>query len=394
MIIHIDMDAFYASVEVREQPALAGRPVVVGGTAEQRGVVAAANYVARRYGIHSAMPMVSARRRCAELVVLPVRMGLYAEVSQQIHAIFERFTPVIEPLSLDEAFLDVAGSERLFGDAERIARAIKTAIGLELGLVASVGVAPNKFIAKIASDVNKPDGFVVVPPSHVQAFLDPLPVSRLWGAGRTTQAALERLGIRTIAQLRRQPSALLADRFGKLGLHLWELAHGRDPRPVVRDRQAKSISNETTFSLDIADAEVVETWLTQLTEQVAWRLRRASLFARTIQLKVRFADFNTITRSSTLAQPTQSTDALWQGIRQLWRTRVPRQRGPVRLVGVGVSALDDHASCQGELFDESTAQQERIDTLTDSINARFGSRTVARGRGLSRTKLDNNGDQH
>ncbi len=382
MIIHVDMDAFYASVEVREQPALAGRPVVVGGAARTRGVVAAANYEARQYGIHSAMPMVIATRRCPELVVLPVRMNLYSDVSQQIHAIFARFTPEIEPLSLDEAFLDTLASERLFGAAEVIAKRIKSAIASELHLVASVGVAPTKFVAKIASDVEKPNGFVVVPEPDVQRFLDPLPVSRLWGAGKATQAQLTRLGIRTISQLRQQPEALLEERFGKLGLHLWELAHGRDPRPVVSDRRAKSISNETTFSTDIDSPEVLKTWLAGLTEQVAWRLRRAELYASHVQLKVRFADFSTITRSSTLPQPGRDTNTLWQVVQQLWQGRIPRERFPVRLVGVGVSGLCERFEHQADLFDSSEAQQESIDTLTDEINARFGARTVARGRGL------------
>ena len=252
MIIHADMDAFYASVEERDRPELVGKPVIVGGSPEKRGVVSAANYVARKYGVHSAMPAVTARRLCPQGIYLPPRIDYYAEVSRQIRDIFERFTPLVEPLSLDEAFLDVTGSENLFGPAVEIGRQIKQAIRQELRLVVSVGVAPNKFLAKIASDLKKPDALVVVEPDKVQEFLDPLPVERLWGVGKQSSKVFQRLGIRTIGQLRQCPLDVLQARFGSSGEHLWNLAHGRDDRPVVPEREAKSISNETTFEHDIS----------------------------------------------------------------------------------------------------------------------------------------------
>ena len=307
MIIHGDMDAFYASVEERDRPELVGKPVIVGGSPEKRGVVSAANYVARKYGVHSAMPAVTARRLCPQGIYLPPRIDYYAEISRQIRDIFERFTPLVEPLSLDEAFLDVTGSENLFGPAVEIGRQIKQAIRKELRLVASVGVAPNKFLAKIASDLKKPDALVVVEPDKVQEFLDPLPVERLWGVGKQSSKVFERLGIRTIGQLRQCPLDMLQARFGSSGEHLWNLAHGRDDRPVVPEREAKSISNETTFEHDIADMDVLRAWLVDLIEQVGCRLRRHGLRGRTVHLKVRFADFSLITRSQTLPEPTDIT---------------------------------------------------------------------------------------
>ena len=267
MIIHADMDAFYASVEERDQPELVGKPVIVGGSPEQRGVVSAASYVARRYGVHSAMPAVTAHRLCPHGIFLPPRISYYAEISSQIRDIFERFTPLVEPLSLDEAFLDVTGSERLFGPAPEIGRKIKQAIREELRLVASVGVAPNKFLAKIASDLKKPDALVVVEPEQVQEFLAPLPVERLWGVGKKGSKVFERLGIRTIGQLRQWPLESLQTHFGSSGEYLWQLAHGIDDRPVVPEREAKSISHETTFAQDIAELEVLRAWLVDLTEQ-------------------------------------------------------------------------------------------------------------------------------
>ena len=373
MIIHIDMDAFYASVEERERPELVGRPIVVGGSPKSRGVVSAANYRAREYGIHSAMPMSQALRLCTDLVFLPVRMSLYAEVSGQLRAIFSRYTPQIEPLALDEAFLDVRASEQLHGSAEAIGRKIKQEIHQELNLIASVGVAPNKFLAKLASDHDKPDGFVVISPDAVQDFLDPLPISRLWGVGKSTRQIFERLGVRTISEVRPLPLALMTDYFGKAGRQLLELSQGIDDREVVSERQAKSISNETTFAVDIHDREVLQSWLLQLTEQVAWRLRQSGLKGRTVQLKIRFADFRLITRSITLDIASQTTDVLWQAVRKLFINCELAQA--VRLIGMGVSQLSDAdavAETQGDLFNRVDPRKEKIDAVADAINARFG----------------------
>ena len=344
MILHVDMDAFYASVEERDQPALIGQPVIVGGTPEGRGVVAAANYVARQYGIHSAMPAVTARRLCPQAICLPPRMQYYAEVSRQIQEIFQRFTPIIEPLSLDEAFLDVSGSQALFGAAAVIGRRIKAEICQELRLVASVGVAPVKFVAKIASDLGKPDGFVVVDIDRVQEFLDPLPVSRLWGVGRVAGEIFQKLGIRTIGQLRNLPADVLVDHFGQAGEHLWRLAHGLDDRQVVPDHQAKSISTETTFAKDVQDPEILKAWLLELTDQVARRLRRQELRGRTIQLKIRFADFKTITRSETLPEPSNTTQEVTEAAVRILATRLPADHLGVRLLVTPPPALESHAA--------------------------------------------------
>jgi DNA polymerase-4 len=385
VILHVDQDAFYASVEERDRPELVGKPVIVGGSPEKRGVVSAANYVARRYGVHSAMPSVTAHRLCPHGVYLPPRIDYYAKVSGQIRAIFERFTPLVEPLSLDEAFLDVTGSEHLFGPAVKIARQIKQAIREELRLVASVGVAPNKFLAKIASDLRKPDALVVVEPDKVQEFLDPLPVERLWGVGKQSSKVFQRLGIRTIGQLRQWPLDALQARFGSSGEHLWNLAHGRDERAVVPEREAKSISNETTFERDIADMEVLRAWLVDLVEQVAWRLRQHGLLGRTVQLKVRFADFSTITRSQTLPEPTDITQELWRAADELLCKRLPKGHLPVRLLGMGVSGLDDTGQVQGMLFDRGErAKQSRMDAVADQIKERFGPGALRRGSRLGR----------
>src|SRR5262245_45674564 len=262
-ILHVDMDAFYASVEQRDRPELRGRPVIVGGIAG-RGVVCAASYEARPFGVRSAMPTATARRLCPQAVFLPVRMGHYAAISRQIREVLFAFTPLVEPLSLDEAFLDVRGCEGLFGPAPDIARQIKARVTAETGLVASVGVAPNKFLAKLASDHGKPDGLVVLPADRVAEFLTPLPVGLLWGVGAKGEQRLHALGVRTAGQLAALPEKVLVGHFGEVGRHLWQLAHGRDDRDVVPDRQAKSISTETTFAEDIGDRQVLRTLLLDL----------------------------------------------------------------------------------------------------------------------------------
>jgi len=384
MILHIDMDAFYSSVEERDDPRLVGRPVVVGGTAEGRGVVAAANYEARKFGVHSAMPAVTARRLCPRAAFLPVRMEHYAAISRQIRGVFEQYTPLVEPLSLDEAFLDVVGSEHLFGGAAEIGRRIKEQIRREVGLAASVGVAPNKFLAKIASDLKKPDALVIVEPDRVQAFLDPLPVGRIWGVGKVTDRVFERYGIRTIGQLRNVPRETLATLFGDSGDHYWNLAHGIDGRAVVPDREAKSISNETTFAVDIDDGGTLRAWLLELVEQVARRLRGHGLKGRTVELKVRFADFRTISRSQTLPEPSHATEELWQTAAELLAKRLAEPHLPVRLLGMGVSGLDSRPT-QGLLFDaEERQKQGRLDEVADRIKDRFGKAAIVRAAGLAR----------
>jgi DNA polymerase IV len=383
MILHVDMDAFYASVEERDDPSLVGKPVIVGGTAEGRGVVAAANYEARKFGVHSAMASARANRLCPHAVVIRPRMDHYAAVSRKIREVFERFTPVIEPLSLDEAFLDATGSEPLFGPSAEMGRRIKQLIRAELRLVASVGVAPNKFLAKIASDLQKPDGFVVVDPNSIQAFLDPLPVGRIWGVGKVTGQVFDRLGIKTIGQLRKLSVETLNDLFGSSGEHYWRLARGIDDRHVVPDREAKSISHETTFSEDIDDKEALRALLVDLVEQVARRIRRHDLKGRTVEIKVRFADFKTISRALTLHEPTNVTQELLAAGLQLLDHRLPPGHLPVRLLGFGVTQFDGSTKTQQQLFDDYGHERHReLDEVADQIAARFGKKAIRRGAGL------------
>lgn len=383
MILHVDMDAFYASVEERERPELVGKPLIVGGTPQGRGVVAAANYAVRKFGVHSAMPTSTALRLCPHAIVLRPRLDFYAEVSEQIREILYRFTPLVEPLSLDEAFVDVTGSELLFGPAIEIGRRIKREIRESLRLVASVGVAPNKFLAKIASDLEKPDGFVVVDPAGVQEFLDPLPVGRLWGVGRVTGEAFDRLGVRTIGDVRRMPVAILTQHFGSVGEHLWQLAHGIDERRVVPDREAKSISHETTFAVDIDDREALRAWIVELAEQVGCRLRRHDLRGRTVQVKIRLADFHTITRAKTVSAATNITAEIRQTAVELFEAYAASGKPPIRLLGVGVSGLGSGRAVQQSLFaDEDRQKQTQLDETADRIRERFGSTALHRASGL------------
>jgi len=382
-MIHVDMDAFYASVEERDDPSFIGKPVIVGGTAEARGGVAAANYEARKYGVHSAMSSMRAKQLCTQAVFIKTRMDNYASVSKQIRAIFETFTPLVEPLSLDEAFLDVAGSERLFGPAPTIGQLIKQRNRDELRSVASVGVAPNKFLAKIASDVEKPDGFVVVETDKVRTFLDPLPIGRIWGVGKVTGHVFDRLGIRTIGQLRELSIKTLTGTFGAAGEHYWRLSHGIDDRRVVPDREAKSISHETTFPADIADVEVLRACLIELVQQVARRLRRHGLRGRVVELKVRFADFTTITRSMTIDEPTDITQELLAAGVELLTTKLPAGHLPVRLLAFSVHDLGGAGDVHGQLFGEQDRDKERqLDQVADAIAAKFGTAAIRRGAGM------------
>ena len=382
MILHVDMDAFYASVEQRDRPDLAGKPVIVGGSAEGRGVVCAASYAARKFGVHSAMPAVTAKRLCPDGIFIPPRMSHYASVSKEIAAIFGDFTPLVEPLSLDEAFLDVRGSRDLFGDGPQIARQIKDRIRNELRLVASVGVAPNKFLAKIASDLDKPDGLTIVDPAKTQDFLDPLPVGRLWGVGKVTGGRFRDLGISTIADLRRLKQETLHELFGEQGDHLWRLARGIDDRDVIPDRKAKSISHETTFAVDIDDREILEAWLLELSDQLGSRLRRSRLTGKVLHLKVRFSNFQTLTRSLTLANQTNVTQEIFDSAIELFRNRVDR-RLPIRLLGVGMSRFDNSSMRQQSLFDESEHdQQSQLDEMSDQIRTKFGHDALSRASRL------------
>jgi DNA polymerase-4 len=371
-------------VEQRDRPELRGKPVIVGGNAG-RGVVSAASYEARAFGVHSAMPTATARRLCPEGVFLPVRMAHYAQVSRQIREILLAFTPLVEPLSLDEAFLDVRGCEGLFGSGPEIARRIKERIRAETGLVASVGVAPNKFLAKLAGDLGKPDGLAVLPADKVGEFLAPLPVGRIWGVGARAEKRLHALGVRTVGELAALPERVLAGQFGEAGRHLWELAHGRDDRAVVPDREAKSVSTETTFARDLGDREVLRGILLEMVDQVAGRLRQHGLRARTVELKVRSSDFRTRSRSRSLAEPSDVTEEIWRAAGELFGRALTADVLPVRLLGVGATKLTRGAAVQGLLFDDDGRERQRaVDRAVDAIRRQFGDGAIRRGRALDR----------
>ncbi len=381
VILHVDMDAFYASVEQRDHPQYRGRPVIVGSPPDRRGVVAAASYEARRFGVHSAMPSREAGRRCPQGVFLPPRMRRYEEVSRQVFRIFERFTPWIQPLSIDEAFLDVTGSLRLHGTGPQIAETIRAAIRGELGLTASVGVASNLFLAKIASDMRKPDGLTVVPddPHAIRAFLAPLPAGRLWGAGKVTEAHLTRAGLRTIGDIQRCEPATLAALVGDhLAEHLHALAMGLDERVVETDDAEKSISREHTFDEDCADREAVEAKLVELTDDVGRRLREAKRYATTARIRIRWMSFRTISRQRRLDRPRCDDFSLRAAARALFDAE--RLLEPVRLVGFGVSGLVDGPG-PATLFDEiegGAGRRERLSRVMDEINRRYGTGAIRR----------------
>ena len=378
MILHIDMDAFYASIEQRDRPELRGRPVVVGGSS-QRGVVMAASYEARRFGIHSAMPGRRAAELCPDAVFVRGRMQEYAAVGRQVREIFHRYTPLVQPLSLDEAFLDVTGSLRLHGSAEAIGAAIKQSIKTELRLTASVGIAPLKFVAKIASDLNKPDGFVQVSRDGVIDFLDPLPVTRLWGVGKVGRQKLHRLNLRNIGDVRVFDVEILKQKFGKWGEHLWRLANGIDPRSVVPDHRAKQISHERTFADDITDFEMLNAVVSHLSQQVARRLRRHQRQTQSISLKYRRDDFRTFSHARRLKRPTDSTEFIASIATELLSEMRRRQPRPVRLIGVSLGGLTcADAPQQLSLFETEETKHRDVDQVLDSISDQMGGDPVYR----------------
>lgn len=346
-IVHVDMDAFFASVEQRDDPALRGRPVAVGHAAA-RGVVAAASYEARRFGVRSAMPSTTAQRKCPDLVFVPPRFEVYRAVSAQIHAIFSDYTDLIEPLSLDEAYLDVTADRRGLGTASATAQEIRRRILEETGLTASAGVSYNKFLAKLASDQNKPNGQFVVAPGRGEAFVEDLPVQCFHGVGPVTAAKMEGLGIRTGADLRRQSLAFLQHHFGKSGPWYYAIARGEDDRPVNPDRTRKSSGSETTFASDLTDPDAIEAGVAAMADEVwAW-CETAGSRGRTVTVKVRWADFQQSTRSRSLSEPVASREALHDVSRLLVRSLYPPGRG-VRLVGVSLSNLETTGAAANQL---------------------------------------------
>ncbi len=380
------MDAFYASVERLDDPSLQGKPVIVGGLGP-RGVVATASYEARKFGVHSAMPMARARRLCPRACFIRPRMARYRELSAAVFAIFRAFTPHVEGLSLDEAFLDVSGSVRLFGTPLAIARQIKQRIRDETGLTASVGLAANKFLAKLASDASKPDGLLRVQPGEVTAFLDPMPISRLWGIGRQTAPGLRALGILTIGQLRKADAAVLRPVLGNRVEHFQRLARGADEREVEPDRPDRSISHEVTFDQDLLDRAELLAELQRQTESVARRLREQGLMARTVMVKIRDGRFQTVTRSRSLRACSSNTRTLYRMARALFETwRESHRSTPLRLLGMGVSGLEDAGT--GEAAgDRLDSRGERdIDRVFDQINSRYGESKIVHGQTLRRKK--------
>jgi len=379
-IIHLDMDAFYPSVEVLDNTALKGKPVIVGGSRE-RGVVSSASYEARKFGIHSAQPMAQAMRRCPDGIFLPVRMSRYKEISKQVFKIFHRFTPLVEPVSIDEAFLDVTGSTRIFGPPETIAKTIKQIILIETGLIVSAGVAPSKFVAKIASDIDKPDGLTVVFHNGIRKFLDPLPVKKMWGIGKMTQLTLRRLNISTFRDLRRTPVTFLEKKYGKQGVKMHLLAMGVDERDVVPEHDVKSMGHEQTFLHDITSLDMAKKELLALGNKVARRMRHKGVTGKTVTLKVKYNDFVQITRSATLPKPTDDGLEIYStGCCLLEKTQVTIK--PIRLLGISLSHLNFLGmGTQLSLFDQNRSFQkrQRLNTALDSLYEKFGDQSVLPG---------------
>ncbi|MEI8196525.1 MAG: DNA polymerase IV [Phycisphaerae bacterium] len=377
-ILHLDMDAFFAAVEQRDHPELKGKPLLIGHDGP-RGVVATASYEARPFGCHSAQPMAVAKRLCPQAIILPGRHERYREASEQMFAILEKFSLLIEPLSIDEAFLDLTGTERLLGPPEQVAQTLRRRIKSELHLTASVGVAPNKFLAKLASDMNKPDGLMIIRPEDIDRILLPLPVTKIWGIGKATAAGLEQWGIRTIADLRAKPLDWLEAHCGGEAERFYLLARGLDHRPVTIDREAKSIGHEQTFEVDVAEGDEIRRVLLDQVEQVGQRLRRHGLLARGVSVKIRFGSFQTINRSTTLPAPTDATNELWQAARQLFDNWAFQ---PVRLIGMTAERLSGGANQMSLFPDPEHERQRKLDLVADQINERFGKRAIRRGGGL------------
>lgn len=376
-IVHMDMDAFFAAIEVLDNPSLAGKPVIVGGPKDsRRGVVATCSYEARRYGVRSAMPIQQAAQLCPDGIFLSGRMQRYREVSSLVYEVLESFSPVIEPLSIDEAFLDMSGCEHFYSDAGEMGRTVKSRIQGGTGLICSVGIAPNKFLAKLASDLRKPDGLVVVSPDEIDHLLLDLPVTKLWGVGAKSGEMLARHGIHRVSDLRTRSLEWLRTNFGKAGDSLYRLSRGIDDRPVEPPMEAKSIGHETTFPEDIADPGRIRAVLAELVAHVGRRLRRDTRTARSVILKVRYADFETLTRSRSVPHPFRDDDTLFAVASDLL-SKVPH-RMPLRLLGVYVS--DFCEARQSSLFEDP--RLETVSTLLDSINGRYAKQIVARGREL------------
>jgi DNA polymerase-4 len=379
MILHIDMDAFYASVEQLDDPRLKNKCVIVGGTSN-RGVVSAASYEARQFGIHSAMPIYQAKQKCPHGSFVPPRMSRYKEVSKKVMALLREFSPLVEPVSIDEAYLDITGCQRLFGESQEIAREIKRKIKETVHLTCSVGVAPNKFLAKIASDMHKPDGLTLILPDQVPAFIDSLPVKKVPGVGKKMVRQLELLGIRTLGDVQRLPEKSLIKHLGKFGKRLRALSSGSDDSLVTPHAPHKSISSERTLAADTRDVKLLKRYLLRQSGEVARQLRQAGVRAKTITIKIKDEDFKTVTRRTTIAVPTQSSKTIYKHAARLMHDFKTNKK--IRLIGVGTSGFSSvTASVQIGLFDaneETTDEWEKIDKALDSISKKFGKDVVGR----------------
>ena len=384
---HIDMDAFYASVEQLDHPWLRGKCVIVGGTSS-RGVVSAASYEARKFGVHSAMPNFEARRKCPDGVFMPPRMSRYAEVSRVVMEILGEFSPLVQVVSIDEAYLDMSGTAELYGSPEKVGRTIKARILEATQLTCSVGIAPLKFLSKIASDMDKPDGLTLIRPEDVAGFIKGLPIQKVPGVGQKTFQALELMGVKTLGDVGRFPEKMIEDRFGKYGRRLMALAAGQDSSAVVPHSPHKSISSERTLRSNTSDIELLKHHLLSQAEEVARQLRKAGVKAKTITLKLKHADFKIITRSTTLARPTQSSKEIFRTAAGLLDKYQLEQK--IRLIGVGSSGLTEQSPpVQLDLFDRrarSNANWERVDRAVDSIHSKFGKGAIKRARFSSEEK--------
>ena len=389
-ILHLDMDAFYASVEQRDRSDLQGRPVIVGGH-RMRGVVCACSYEAREFGVHSAMPISRALRLCPQAIVLPVRMSRYQEVSAQVFAIFDRYTDLIEGISVDEAFLDVTGSKRLFGSGWDIAKKIRRDVREELELAISAGIAHNKFLAKLASEQAKPDGIFQVP-AIIDDFLVPLPLKRLWGVGPVTLRELESLGLQTVGDLRKMKRSFLESRFGQAGVQLFMLARGEDARKVNPERELKSIGHEDTFEKDLWQCDEVHEVLLELSERVAMRLRRHGVMGTTLTLKVKYADFTTVTRSRTVPDGIAQANDMFGLAKDLLK-KTEAGRKPVRLLGISLSNLISAGSGQGMLFGGERQQRLKdLDQAMDLLRERYGQKGISRATLVGRRQRESGDD--
>jgi DNA polymerase-4 len=380
-ILHVDMDQFFAAIAVLDDPSLKGKPVLVGGGGP-RGVLSTASYEARKFGCRSAMPTAVAKRLCPEAILVKVPGERIREMSGRLFDILDRVSPLVQPLSCDEAFVDATGSQRLLGPPEKIARLIKQQVKDELDLTASVGVAPNKFLAKLASDLEKPDGLTVVGPEleRIQALLDPLPIGKMWGVGPATEAKLAKRGVRTFADLRRLTEDQLQRDTGEDASRLYRLSRGIDDRPVVPSREAKSVGHEQTFREDLKDPDLVRAIMLTQAEDVARRLRHKNLQARGVTIKIRFGKFETITRSTTLDRPTDLTDELYRPALALFDKWAKATFQPVRLIGVTAGPLT-HEPPQQDLFaDPGREKKKQVERTLDEIKSKFGKRAVHRGQ--------------